>query len=174
MARPLGELYGYEQFRNERLPEDSGKTIGGGISIYIYKRWSTNDHIIYNHTDNHCEIMTIKCRPHWLPRKFSSIISISCYTHFTGKLRLRDATAATINTISSCVKEVDTKYPDACILLMGDFNQLPIKLPIYTQLIKKCTRNTKILNKCFTRVRMATVTATNLQNWAVLTIMPCI
>ena len=84
ISKSRTNLYGYEQFRNDRLPEDSGKTIGGGILMYIDKRWSTNNQTIYNHMDNHCEIMIIKSRPQWLPREFSSIISISCYTPFTG------------------------------------------------------------------------------------------
>ena len=33
--------------------------------MYIDKRWSTNNQMIYNHTDNHCEIMPIKSRPNW-------------------------------------------------------------------------------------------------------------
>ena len=36
---------------------------------------------------------------------------------------------------------------------MGDFNQLPIKLSNYYQIIKKPTRNNKILDKCFTKVK---------------------
>ena len=48
---------------------------------------------------------------------------------------------------------METKYPDACILLMGDFDQLPIKLNNYYQIINKPTRNNKLLDKCFTRVK---------------------
>ena len=48
---------------------------------------------------------------------------------------------------------METKYPNACTLLMGDFNQLPIKLNYYYQTIRKRTRNNKILDKCFTRVK---------------------
>ena len=147
------QLDGYNQFRNDRLPADSGKATGGGILTYIDKSWSTNNQLIHNHTDNHCEIMTVKSRPHWLPREFSSIISICCYTPFTGESRLKSATTSTVYTISSHVTQMERKYPDACIQVMGDFNQLPLKLNNYYQVIKKPTRNNRILDKCFTRVK---------------------
>ena len=153
IAKSRTELDGYEQFRNDRLPADSGKAVGGGILMYIDKCWSTNNQKIYSHTDNHCEIMTIKSRPHWLPREFSSVISISCYTPFTGGSRRKDTAKSTVNTISSHLSEMETKYPDACILLMGDFNQLPIKLNNYYQVVNKPTRNNRVLDKCYTRVK---------------------
>ena len=119
-------LDGYEQFRNDRVPEASGKSIGGGILMYIDKSWSTNNTILYNYTDCNLEMMTIKSRPHWLPREFSSIISISCYAPFTGNSRHKAATTSTINTIKSHVTQMELKYPDACFIIMGDFNQLPL------------------------------------------------
>ena len=68
ITRSQTELNGYDQFRSDRLPEDSGKTIGGGTLVYIDKKWSTNNKTIFNHTDSNCKLMTIKSRPHWLPR----------------------------------------------------------------------------------------------------------
>ena len=69
------ELDGYEQFRNDRIPETTGKSCSGVVLVYIDNKWSTNNEIIFNHADPHCEILTIKSVPHWLPREFSSIIS---------------------------------------------------------------------------------------------------
>ena len=40
------ELQGYEQFRNDRLPKDSNKSVGGGILFYVDKNWSTNNQVI--------------------------------------------------------------------------------------------------------------------------------
>ena len=135
--RFLTELSGYDQFKINRLPEDSGKNIGGGIPVYIDKKWATNNRIIFNHTDNNCENMTIKSRPLWLPPDFSSVITKSCYTPFTGQSRLKDSQNATLNTIVAHVKDIETTHPHACIMIMGDFNQLPIKLNDYYQIVKK-------------------------------------
>ena len=51
------------------------------------------------------------------------------------------------------VKQMERKYPDACVLVMGDFNQLPLKLDGYYQVVKSHTRNNKILDKCYTKVK---------------------
>ena len=48
---------------------------------------------------------------------------------------------------------MELKYPDACFIIMGDFNQLPLKLNSYYQIVKKPTRNNKVLDKCFTKVK---------------------
>ena len=149
------ELQGYEQFRNDRQPASSGKSCGGGILVYIDNKWSTNNNIIYNHTDNHCEILTIKSRPHWLPREFSSIISVSCYTPFTGNSRLKQNATATAKTIATHVKDLEKNHPNSCIMVMGDFNQLPFKLDGYYQVVKTPTRNNRILDKCYLRIKDA-------------------
>ena len=147
------ELDGYSQYRNDRLPDKSGKSCGGGILVYIDNKWSTNNQIIHNHTDEHLEIMTVKSRPHWLPREFTSVISVSCYAPFTGKSRLKANATSTSKIISMHVKQMERKYPDACVLVMGDFNQLPLKLDGYYQVVKSHTRNNKILDKCYTKVK---------------------
>ena len=147
------ELQGYEQFRNDRQPTASGKAYGGGILVYVDNKWSTNNNVIYNHTDNHCEILTIKSRPHWLPREFSSIISVSCYTPFTGNSRLKQNATATAKTIATHVKDLEKTHPNSCIMVMGDFNQLPFRLDGYYQVVKTPTRNKRILDKCYLRVK---------------------
>ena len=149
------EIAGYEQFRHDRLPDVSGKSCGGGVLVYIDNKWSTNNNIIFNYTDPHCEILTIKSRPHWLPREFSSIISVSCYAPFTGDSRLKDNAKNTAWTISSHVKELEKEHPDSCIIVMGDFNQLPFKLDGYYQTVKTATRNNRTLDKCYIRIKDA-------------------
>ena len=110
----------FEQFRNDRKPTSSGKACGGGILVYvdIDNKWSTNNNVIYNHTDNHCEILTIKSRPHWFPREFSSIISVSCYTPFTGNSRLKHNATAT--------GKVRTWRPHSLILKFCSYQLAPI------------------------------------------------
>jgi len=150
------ELKGYGQFSLERPPDASSKTCGGGILVYIDNKWSTNNNLIFNHMDNHCETMTIKSRSHWLPREFTSIITVSCYTPFAGAFRLKQNPLSTTKTISTHVKELEKNHPDSCIFVMGDFNQLPIKLDgYYNQTVKTPTCNNEILDKCYIRIKDA-------------------
>ena len=137
------------------LFRSSGKSQGGGILVYIDRKWSTNNQIIHNHTDKDCEILTVKSRPHWLPREFTSIISVSCYAPFTGQSQLKQNATNTAKTITSHVNQLEKKYPHSCILVMGDFNQLPFRLSGYYQAVTKPTRGTKTRDKCYTRIKGA-------------------
>ena len=86
--------------------------------------------IIFNYTDPNCEIWAIESRPYWLP-EFSSIISVSCYAPCTGNFILKGNAKNTAGAILSHVKELEKEHPDSCIIVMGDFNQLPFKLDRY-------------------------------------------
>ena len=44
-------------------------------------------------------------------------------------------------------------HGDKLTLIMGDFNQLPIKLNNYYQIVKTPIRNKRTLYKCFVRVK---------------------
>jgi len=82
----------------------TSRCCGGGILVYIDNKWSTNNNLIFKYMDIHCEIMTIKSRAHWLPREFTSIITLSCYTPFTNASRLKQNASSTAKTISTHVK----------------------------------------------------------------------
>ena len=116
--------------------------------MYVDRKRSTNNQVIYNNTDEDCDILTVKSRPHWLPREFTSTISVSCSAQFTGTSRKKSAADGTIKQISSHNKKMELEHPNSCILVMGDFNQLPIKLTGYYR-----TGGNKTLDKCFTWIK---------------------
>ena len=59
--------------RNKRL---SGKKMGGGVCCIINEMWCDHNNIqeLKSFCSPDLEFFTIKCRPHYLPRDFSSII----------------------------------------------------------------------------------------------------
>lgn len=146
------ELDGYDQFRDDRTLEESGKTQEGGILVYIDRNWSTNNQILQNYTNKNCELPTVKSCPHWIPRECTSIISVSCYAPFTRKSRLKQDAKKTL-LIASHVNQLESKYPDSCILVIGDFNQLKFRLNGYYQTVTKPTGGTETLDKCYTRIK---------------------
>jgi hypothetical protein len=147
------ELSGYTQCRTDGT--NTNNESGGGIICYIENNWSKQNDVIYSHSCSDCDIMTIKSTPRWSPREFSSVITISCYTPFTRDSRLKSVSAETIKTITDHVAEIEQKYTDAAILIMGDFNQLPIKFNNYHQIVTKPTRKANIIDKCFVKVENA-------------------
>ena len=61
----------------------------------------------------------------------------------------KSAAESTIKQISSHVKKMELEHNDSCILVTGDFHQLPSKLNGYYQTVVKPTRENKTLDKCF-------------------------
>lgn len=53
------------------------------------------------------------------------------------------------------IRNMEKKYSNAAILVMGDFNTIKLKLPTYPQLVIKPTREQKILYKCYVSIRNA-------------------
>jgi hypothetical protein len=65
--------------RNKHI---SGKKKGGGVCLMINGSWCNNNNIqeIKSFCSPVLEFLKIKCRPHYLPREFSSIIVTAVYT----------------------------------------------------------------------------------------------
>ena len=149
------ELAGYTQFRKDRDLTSSGKECGGGILLYVDEKWATNWKVINSYCDHSLEMLTVKINPHWKPRGLNGFAVISCYAPFTGESSKQSISKSTIETIVRQINEVERQLPGYAVIIMGDFNGLPIKLPEYQQVVTKATRHSKILDKCFTNVRHA-------------------
>ena len=126
--------------------------------LYIEQKWSSNNQVIHKHTDEHLEILSVKSRPHWLPREFTSTITVTCSAPFTKNSRTKSAVNKTVNNIKSHINQLESKYPDACIIIMGDFNQLPFQLQNYYQIVRKPTRgrNTNANTNAISMLRILT------------------
>ena len=148
------QLNGYEQFRHGRSLQDSRNQSGGGLLLYIEQKWSSSNQVIHKHTDGHLQILSVKSRPQWLPREISSIITVTCYAHFTMNSSIKSAANKTVNNIKSHVNRLENKYPDAYHdLIMGYVNQLPFHFQNYYQIVCKPTRGRNTLDNCYINVK---------------------
>ena len=57
------QLTGYTVIRTDRNFDQSSKTKGGGLLLYINNRWAKSIKIISNHIDPHLETMSVVIRP---------------------------------------------------------------------------------------------------------------
>jgi hypothetical protein len=95
----------------------------------------------------------INCRPHYLPREFSTILFVAVY--------LPPQTYAGIKTtLSQLYKKIskeETTHPEVALLVAGDFNAGYLKsvLPNLYQHVKCATRGKKILDHLFSTHRDA-------------------
>ena len=74
IADSATELPGKTLHRADRDKETSGgKGKGGGLGIYIRDEWCRNARAVSNHCSPDLELLTVKCRPFYMPREFSCV-----------------------------------------------------------------------------------------------------
>ena len=84
----------------------------------------------------------ISCRPHYLPREFSSVFFVAVY--ITAQSEVGTKTA--LNELYSAISKQENAHPEAVLLVAGDFNAGKLKsvLPNFHQHVKCATRGKKI------------------------------
>ncbi|TWW53951.1 putative RNA-directed DNA polymerase from transposon BS [Takifugu flavidus] len=129
-------LEGFQLFRADRDLALSGERAGGGVCFYINSDWCTDVTVISQHCSPAVEYLFINCRPFYSPHA--------------------DAREAQ-RTLADCIQQVERTYPDALVIVLGDFNRsnLRYELPRYKQFIKCPTRAENTLDHCYTTVKDA-------------------
>jgi hypothetical protein len=80
----------------------------------------------------------ISCRPHYLPREFSSVFFVAVYI----PPQTEAGTKTALNELYSVISKQETAHPEAALLVAGDFNAGKHKsvLPSFYQHVKCATR----------------------------------
>ena len=94
---------------------DCGKSLGGGLCIYINKPWCTDNLTIAKHCSVNIEFLMLKNRPFYLPRELISLITIGAYIPPDGnaKLVMKELHAANITN-------QQTRHPETAFIIAGD------------------------------------------------------
>uniref|UniRef100_A0A3B4TE14 Reverse transcriptase domain-containing protein n=1 Tax=Seriola dumerili TaxID=41447 RepID=A0A3B4TE14_SERDU len=142
------ELAGRYMLRADRTADDSGKTRGGGLSIYVNKAWCTDTSIIESHCSPDLEYLMVKSRPFYLPREFTSTVVTAAYIppDANAKLAMKELHAA--------ISKQQTLHPEAAFIVAGDFNHSNLKtvLPKFHQHVSCPTRGAKTLDHVYTNM----------------------
>ncbi|KAL0152393.1 hypothetical protein M9458_052116 [Cirrhinus mrigala] len=144
-------LTGFQLIRADRVTESSGKTRGGGLCFYINEGWCTDVTVLNKMCCPNLEAIFINCKPFYSPREFSSFILVSVYIP-------PDARAsAALELLADQITHTEQRYPDSFIIVLGDFNKahLTRELPKYRQHITCPTRDSNILDHCYTVLKDA-------------------
>ena len=130
------EIAGYTVQRHDRT-ENSGKSRGGGVCMYINNSWCTDTAIVDSHCCPNLEYVTVKCRPFYLPREFTAVMTTVVYIPPDANAKLA------ISLLYSSINSQMSKYPEAVQIIAGDFNHADLKtaLPKFHQHVKCATRN---------------------------------
>ena len=125
----LINLDGFTLYRADRVPEDCDKEKGGGVCIMTNDRWCSKVTKLSESCTPELETLFIKCCPFYSPREFANVIVAGVYV--APDANAKDA----MHQLAAKVTEVENKFPDSLILVLGDFNhtKLSTALPRYKQ-----------------------------------------
>lgn len=147
-AIELAERY---VLRADRTADDSGKTRGGGLCIYVNKAWCTDTASIESHCSANLEFLMVKCRPFYLPREFTSTVVTATYVP-------PDANAKqAMKELHAAISKQQTLHPEAAFIVAGDFNHASLNtvLPKFHQNVSCPTKGDKTLHHVYTNMAEA-------------------
>ncbi len=124
------------------------KTHGGGIAILVKQSWSTDNTVISQSCSEDVEYITLKCRPFYLPRELQYVV-LSTVT--IPPLANEDNT---LKELHDMISRHDNSYPDAAIIITGDFNHCNLQKskPKFHQFLNFPTGGNIIFYKCYSNI----------------------
>ena len=142
------EIEGFHLFRMDRT-EDSSKQKGGGVYAYINSNWCNNSTVKLSTCSENLELLSLVCRPYYLPREISCIVLIVVYIPGKGNHSIA------ADNIMEHVNLLETSHPDSAILITGDFNWCDIgeSLPRFNQFVDFPTREDNILDLFYCNIK---------------------
>ncbi|KAL0152385.1 hypothetical protein M9458_052108, partial [Cirrhinus mrigala] len=132
---------------------DSGKSRGGGVCLMVNNSWCNSASVVplaRSCTPN-LELLTIMCRPFYLPREFTSVIISAVY------IPPQADTDTALCELHEALTQHQAQHRDAALIVAGDFNSANLKraAPNFYQHITCPTRGDRTLDHCYTTVKDA-------------------
>lgn len=145
------QLDGLAAFRADRNTTLCGKTRGGGLCVYINTEWCKNSVLVSSYCSSQLEFVTVRCRPFYLPREFTTVLIIGVY--IPPSANAGDA----LYELYGAISELQNFNPDGLFIVAGDFNHANLKsvLPKFHQHVDFATRGKNTLDLVYTNIRGA-------------------
>ncbi len=97
------------------------------------------------------ETLFINCEPFYSVREFCSFILVSVYIPPQAHVSLA------LQKLADLITDTEQQHPDSVLIILGDFNiaDLSCELPKYKQHVTCPTRDSNILDHCYTAIKDA-------------------
>ena len=137
--------------RLDRDSEVTHKKQGGGVCLYINRRWCNNFTVCEKLCLPDIELLSVSLRPFYLPREFPRVYVTIVYIHPRANVEVA------ANTISRVIQSLQSNSPDAPNIILGDFNRCNLKktLNSFYQYVNCPTRYEKTLDLCYGSIKGA-------------------
>ena len=127
--------------------KESGKSRGGGLCLMVNNNWCDSRNVVsLTHSCSpNLELLTIKCRPFYLPREFSSITFSAVY------IPPQADTVTALSELHEALTSYQANHRDIALIIAGDFNRANLKSvrPDLRQHIRCPTRGERTLDHCY-------------------------
>ena len=90
------------------------------MCIFVNNSWCTKYNIkeVSRLCSHEVEYLMISCRPHYLPREFSSIFFVAVYI----PPETNAGTKTALNELYKAISKQENAHPEVALLVAGDFN----------------------------------------------------
>lgn len=102
--------------RLDRDQQATGKSIGGGLCMYINTQWCKQYIIRHTISSPNLELLSVSLRPTYLPREFGQLFV--CLVYIPPDTNYK----AAAETIHQHIQDLETASPDTPKLILGYFN----------------------------------------------------
>ncbi len=125
--------------RADHDAKSMGKSRGGGTCFYINESGCTYVTVLKQICCSYLEVLFINCKPFYSPQEFCSFILMSASQIYD-------------NTQNN---NTEQQHPDSVLIILGNFNKanLSCELPTYRQHVTCPTRDSNILDHCYTTIK---------------------
>ncbi len=145
-------LPNFQLIRADRDAESTGKSCGRGTCLYISERWCTDVTVLKKMCCSDLETLFINCKPFYSPREFCSFILVSAF-HIPPQAHVSTA----LQKLADLITDTEQQHLDSVLIILEDFSKanLSRELPKYRQHITCPTRDSNILDHCYTTIKDA-------------------
>ncbi|KAK3554585.1 hypothetical protein QTP70_025537 [Hemibagrus guttatus] len=89
------------------------ETCNGGLCVYINAEWCKNSVLVYSYCSSLVEFVTVRCRPFYLPRQFTTLFIVGVY--IPPSANAKEALCELYGAIS----ELQNAHPDGLFIIAG-------------------------------------------------------
>ncbi|GAA6075769.1 piezo-type mechanosensitive ion channel component 1-like, partial [Tachysurus ichikawai] len=145
------QLDGLTSFRADRNAALCGKTHGGGVCVYINTEWCKNSVLVSTYCSSSVEFVTVRCRPFYLPREFTTVYIVGVYIPPSANAK------EVLSELYGAISDLQNVHPDGLFIVAGDFNHANLKsvLPKFHQHVDFATRGENTLDLVYTNIPSA-------------------